>query len=284
MLAGLASARAEQQLCGMLQRACEVALGEYMIEVPDKPGHGEKLPAIIYFHGAGGSGERSMKNRDMVETFLAAGYAVIAPSGQVRPGRTSRFGRLWSFHPKRPKIRDELTFTRQVLSDAAIRFGIDRDRVLMTGFSIGGSLTWYLACQDPGIAKAYAPVAGAFWRPHPASADCKGPVKLLHTHGWRDTTVPLEGRLLRSGDLIQGDVFHGLEIMREVNGCDQLRADGFETTGLFMKRWWTRCSPGSALQFNLFDGAHSVPEGWAREAIAWFEGLKYQDKASILDN
>ena len=94
-----------------------------------------------------------------------------------------------------------------MLDDAEKRFNIDRDRVLMTGYSIGGSNVSYLACREPEIAAAFAPVAGGFWRPHPE--DCAGPVKLLHTHGWRDQTVPLEGRPLGetpNGRVEQGDI------------------------------------------------------------------------------
>lgn len=260
-----------EQACGLGENSCRIALGEYNIELPTHSDSSTKIPAMIYFHGAGGSGQRSLKNREMVETFLSRGYAVIAPSGLKRPN--SRFGPGWSFHPDRKKQRDELEFSKAVLQDASLKFNIDRDRILMTGFSIGGSLAWYLACQDPTVVKAFAPVAGAFWRPHPSAADCAGPVKLLHTHGWVDGTVPLEGRPLRSADILQGDVFHGLKIMREVNGCSGLKANKFDTSGKFWKRWWTKCNPDSALQFNLFQGGHSVPKGWAEEAINWFEAL-----------
>jgi len=187
------------------------------------------------------------------------------------------FGSGWSFHPDRKKRRDELTFAKAVLEDATNKFNLDRDRILMTGFSIGGSLTWYLACQDPNVVKAFAPVAGAFWRPHPSAQDCAGPVKLLHTHGWVDGTVPLEGRPIGPVDnprIVQGDVFYGLQLMRQVNGCKGLKADKFDTSGKFWKRWWTKCAPNSALQFNLFQGGHSVPKGWASEAINWFEALE----------
>ena len=263
-----------EQACGLGDNECKIELGEYNIELPPRADVSIKLPAMIYFHGAGGTGQRSLKNREMVETFLKRGYAVIAPSGLKRPN--SRFGPGWSFHPERKKRRDELAFTKAVLNDASSKFNIDRSRILMTGFSIGGSLTWYLACQDPKVAKAFAPVAGAFWRPHPISQDCNGPVKLLHTHGWFDGTVPLEGRPIGPVDnprIIQGDVFYGLQLMREVNGCKGLKADKFDTSGKFWKRWWTKCEPDSALQFNLFQGGHSVPKGWAEEAINWFEAL-----------
>ena len=264
------SAQAEQ-ICGAGQNACEIPSGNYNIELPVRADKDASIPAMIYFHGAGGNGQRALKNREMVDTFLNRGYAVIAPTGLKRPN--SRWGPMWSFHPERQKQRDELAFAKAVLDDASEKFNIDRDRILMSGFSIGGSLIWYMACEDPSVATAYAPVAGAFWRPHPVGSDCKGPVNLLHTHGWRDGTVPLEGRVLGGGRIVQGDTFYSLQIMREVNGCDNLKADRFETSGKFWKRWWTNCTPGSALQFNLFDGGHGVPKGWATEAIDWFEGL-----------
>lgn len=260
-----------KEQCGTGENECALPLGKYNIELPKRADPDQKIPAMIYLHGAGGSGQRSLKNREMVETFLSRGYAVIAPSGLKRPN--SRFGPGWSFHPTRAKLRDELEFMKSVMNDASAKFNLDREDMLMTGFSIGGSMVWYLACQDPALAKAYAPVAGAFWRPHEAGTDCAGPVKLLHTHGWRDGTVPLEGRVIGGGRIEQGDVFYGLQILREVNGCDNYKADRYDTAGKFWKRWWVKCSKGSALQFNLFDGGHGVPKGWAKEAINWFEAL-----------
>jgi polyhydroxybutyrate depolymerase len=222
----------------------------------------------MFFHGAGGSAAQTLSNTGMVDIFLKRGYAVIAPEGTERPGRR---GRGWSFHPARPQIRDEMAFSREVLKDAVQRYGLNRSRILLSGFSIGGSLSWYLACKDATLAAAYAPVAGAFWRPHPEMGSCSGPVRLLHTHGWRDQTVPLEGRPLRNGAILQGDVFHGLEILRDANGCKGLRADAYDTDGPFWRRWWTRCTPGSALEFALHAGGHMVPPGWAALAIDWFE-------------
>jgi polyhydroxybutyrate depolymerase len=250
---------------------CQVPLGEYAIHLPQRD-DGKSVPALLYFHGAGGSGPKAMRNRGMVNAFVDRGYAVIAPSGLKRPN--SRFGPGWSFSPIRVKQRDELAFAKQIIADAANQHNIDAESILMSGFSVGGSLVWYLACQNSDVAKAYAPVAGAFWRPYPSSTDCQGPIKMLHTHGWRDGTVPLEGRPLGGGRIYQGDVFQGLKILREVNGCSQLRANAFETSGTFWRRKWTRCTPGSALEFALHQGGHGVPKGWASMAIDWFEALK----------
>lgn len=225
----------------------------------------------MFFHGAGGTGARTLSNTGMVDTLHQRGYAVIAPDGLKRPN--SRFGPGWSFHPDRPKQRDEAAFTAEVLDDAASRFDLDRDRMILSGFSIGGSLVWYLACSNPDLASAYAPIAGAFWRPHPQMDSCAGPIRMLHTHGWRDKVVPLEGRPLGGGRIYQGDVFYGLQILRTLNGCEGMRADSFKTLGDTWRRTWTHCTPGTALSFDLHPGGHAVPKGWAARAMTWYESL-----------
>ena len=251
--------------CGDDPNACRVEMGEYHIALPSEA---ENAPAVLFIHGFGSSGKGPIGNRAISGPITERGYALIAPNGEPRSegGRTS-----WSFHPEFPPRRDELAFFKQVVADAADKFGIDPDRVLLSGFSIGGSMTSYVACETPEAFAAYAPVSGGVWRPHPEK--CAGPVRLFHTHGWRDGTVPLEGRPLRGGALMQGDVFHAMLLWREANGCTQMKADSFEMTEDFWRRKWTRCEPGSALEFALFDGGHTVPDGWADVALDWFEAL-----------
>ena len=119
------------------------------------------------------------------------------------------------------------------------------------------------------------PVAGGMWRPHPV--ECEAPVRLLHTHGWTDGTVPLEGRVLRGGSLqdpekvVQGDVFATMELWRLTNGCVNHKPDRFDIGDRYWRRAWDRCAPGSALEFMMHAGGHAVPRGWAPLALEWFE-------------
>ena len=252
--------------------ACEVPTGEYVITLPDD--NNEQRPAIVFVHGFGGSGPGVFRNTSMVTAFTDRGYAVIAPSGLPR---TNGNGGSWSFHPDRTQRRDEIAFLTSVRDDAIARHGIDPDKIILAGFSIGGSMTAYMACAVPETFAAYAPVGGNFWRPHPTQ--CTGPVRMLHTHGWTDGTVPLEGRVWRGSDsrdpaaLMQGDVFYALSLWRETNGCFQLKPDGYVTDGPFLIRKWTNCAEDSALEFALFPGGHVIPRGWATLTMNWFEGL-----------
>lgn len=257
--------------CGLdKDHACEVALGSYFAAVPAGV-PGVKRPMVVFFHGGGGWGTRIFDIRaDMAKAFTDRGYVVVAPNGKQRPG--SKFGPGWAFIPQFPPHRDDLAFAREVIADAHSRFNTDPDRVLMTGYSIGGSLTTYLACKEPTVAAAYAPVAGGFWNPPPE--DCAGPVKLLHTHGWRDQTVPLEGRPLREvpeGRIEQGDIFHMMRQWRIENSCNQYRPDDFITNGPFWIRIWTACASGTALQLALHPGSHNLPAEWPNLVMNWFE-------------
>jgi polyhydroxybutyrate depolymerase len=256
--------------CGDAPEPCRIDGGSYHIVLP--PGATEGLPALMFLHGWGASGEAMLSLQGLVETALARGYAVIAPDGTPREGRN---GYGWGFSPERPGPRDEIAFLKAVRDDAIARHGIDSGRFVLGGFSIGGSMVSYLACADPGAFAAYAPVAGAFWRPLPK--ECAGPVDLLHTHGWSDGVVPLEGRILGGGEMdddvfAQGDVWQAMQVWRAANGC-RPDADGHGESGIFWRKSWHDCDSGRKLDFALHTGGHAVPEAWTGMALDWFEGL-----------
>lgn len=257
--------------CAGAEAPCEAPGGTYHLAMPE--GVEGPVPVLVFLHGWGSNGESMIENMGIADTLTARGWAMLAPDGTPREGRS---GRGWSFRPDRPGPRDEIAFLQGVLDHAVAEHGLDASRSMLGGFSIGGSMASYFACARPGAFTAYVPVAGSFWRPHPEG--CEGPVRLRHVHGWRDGTVPLEGRRLGSG-VAQGDVFEAMRIWREVNGCDNYRADGFETGEGDPQRWirsWAECDPGTALELELFDGGHGVPGGWADDTLDWFEALSDQ--------
>lgn len=250
--------------CETSNGRCTIEDGTYTIMLPDADvANGN---AVIYLHGFGGNGQGALRQSHVTSAFLDKGFAVIGPNGLPRAENRPN---SWNFM-RNPDARDETAFLGKVADHASAQFGLKRDRILLSGFSIGASMTHYVACNQPDLFAAYAPVAGSFWRPHPIS--CNGPVKLLHTHGWKDGTFPLEGRRIRPG-FTQGDAFSTIHIWREANSCDQPRAKKFSESGQFMRRAWTECISNSALEFALFNGGHVVPAGWSDMVIKWFEDL-----------
>lgn len=266
VLAVLGVAPVRAAVCGA-GAPCVTSSGTYHVALPataQRP-----LPALVYFHGFGGSGRGAVGNPAIVRAALDRGYAVIAPDGAVPPGGQRS---NWAVPGAAETGRDDVAFAREVVDDATRRFDLDPSRILISGFSKGGSFVWHLACTEGRRYPAYAPVAGAFWRPLPA--DCAaGPVDLWHLHGFVDRTVPLEGRPVADGRYVQGDTFAALAVLRRADRCADDRPDRFVSDGAFACRLWEDCAAGAEIRFCLHDGGHVLPAGWVDSALDWFEGL-----------
>lgn len=251
--------------CGSSLAPCAIANGEYHFAAPSVPPGSRGYPVVIMLHGWASSGKAALQDVNSVAPVTARGYLFVAPNA-LHAGSGKRD---WSVRDGQPPRRDERAFLNDVLGDLEKRMPLDRDRVLLTGFSRGGSMVWNIACENPQAFAAYAPVAGGFWDPLPGS--CKGPVRLFHTHGWGDATVPLEGRPLGNSGLVQGNIFAGLGIWRDTNLCASRPAEKRLTSGDRWLRSWETCAPDSELRLILHPGGHSIPADWADSALDWFE-------------
>ena len=147
-------------------------------------------------------------------TTLRYGLAApAAPDGMPRPlvlvlhpgGRAEYYGssfmqsivepalRSWGAVMVAPDVPDGSWATERseravlaLIEDVASRFPIDRDRVLVTGFSMGGRGTWYLAARHPEIFTGAIVMAGS-----PGRADLAAvgpPIYLIHSPD--DEVVP----------------------------------------------------------------------------------------------
>lgn len=249
--------------CGGAFNACVIDSGKYHIALPEGRA---PTATVMYLHGLGGRGSGAVRGK-LARESVKRGYAFIAPNG-YHPD--ADLPRNWAVRADNFVYNgDDQAFLRDVMADAAERHGVPADRLLLSGFSRGASMTWDIACETPEFATAYAPVAGAFWVTLPER--CNGPVTMLHTHGWRDRTIPLEGRRLffPEKDVRQGDLFASLKILRETNGCDARQPDRTEIKGDRWWRHWTDCKAGR-IDLVLHPGGHALQEDWADTALDWF--------------
>lgn len=272
-LAGLVCAAAalaapHARACSPAQAACEIPGGQYHILLPTGRA---PIGAVVYLHGHGGAGDVALRRRDRIGAFLDAGYAVIGPDGARWRGEGSP--RSWNAM-RAPGGRDDVKFVLDVVDDAARRFGFDRGAVMATGFSAGGMMVWLLACEAPEKFAAFAPVSGTFWRPVPT--DCTGDPAIFHTHGTSDTVVPIEGRALANGRLLQGDVREVIAMTAAREGC-AARPSATARLGATPESWetmeWAGCARGALVE-ALHPGGHDVPKGWATAALAFADSLR----------
>jgi polyhydroxybutyrate depolymerase len=238
--------------CGE-ETPCTVSSGTYYIHLPENREPSKPLGAILYLHGHRGKAVNAMKNKNFKRMADKFGVAFVAVQG---------VNGTWSFPTAPRKLRNEPAFFDDVLADLTKRFGVDRKKTLLTGFSSGGFMTWYLACEQSDRFSGYAPIAGAFWEPLPQNCPTEPPY-LFHVHGTSDKVVPLEGRWLGEGRWKQGDVFKSFGIWRRQSGLAETAPETLTDGALSCKRW--RPETGF-LELCLHKGGHSVRAEWIERA------------------
>ncbi|AEV35361.1 polyhydroxybutyrate depolymerase [Pseudovibrio sp. FO-BEG1] len=242
---------AEEATCGVTA-PCEVESGEYYIALPDSPADDEQIGAIIYLHGWKGKADRAIENKALRNLANELGVALIVPQG---------VGGSWSYPGSPSQDRNEFKFFDELLADVSDRFPIDREKILLSGFSMGGSMVWNLACYKGENYAGFAPIAGAFWDPIPEK--CPSPLtNLYHTHGVEDKTVPMVGRAI-GANWRQSDVFDSLDVWKRQAGLYGSEPTSITAGELECDVWSAK---GEKLELCLHDGGHSMKANWIRRA------------------
>ena len=235
---------------------CQIDGGSYRIALPDGEG---PFGAIIFYHGWQGTAQGVMRNGSILGEAKRLGIAVVAPQG---------VNKTWSYPGSPDASRDEFKFTDALLADLAERFPIDMDKIMVSGFSMGGSMAWNIACYRGEKFAGFAPVAGTYWDPVPETCPSPMPV-LIHTHGTSDTTVPIRGRGI--GIHRQSDLYKSLAQWERQGACE-LPKTARRYDLLVCQR--VTCGDG-LLELCLHDGGHSIRTEWvvrAWEELAQIKG------------
>lgn len=148
----LGSLRAQSGETGFLNRVITVG-GEsrrYQIYVPADYSNRVAWPVILFLHGAGERGTDGL-----LQTTAGLGPAIRqAPE---------RFPAIVVFPQARPKAHwtgDQADMALAALAKTMSEYHVDANRVYLTGLSLGGHGSWYLAYRHPELFAAVAPICG----------------------------------------------------------------------------------------------------------------------------
>lgn len=111
---------------------------------------------IFDVHGLTMSGQQMRDNTQLHELAPKAGYITVHPSapGASEPGKPATLpGGAWS--------EDLYPHVLDFMQRAIHVYGVDKDRVHVTGFSQGGALTWWFVCNHSDLIASAAPNAAA---------------------------------------------------------------------------------------------------------------------------
>lgn len=140
----------------------------------------EKWPLMLFLHGAGERG-------DDIEKVKVHG----PPKLIAKEGKTFPFVVVSPQCPENGGWPGELQLDALdgLLDDIVSRYRVDKDRIYLTGLSMGGFGTWQLAFRYPDRFAALAPICG---RGDPKKVERLKHVPVWVFHGAKDKAVPLK--------------------------------------------------------------------------------------------
>jgi len=256
LLSGIVAATMPTALwaCGA-DTNCAIGDRHYRIVMPEDHDGNTPVGVVVFAHGYRGSAAGVMRNKTLRRTVSDLGLALIAVKSA---------GAEWDL-PKGPHTYNtdgsgEYEYFDAVIKDASEKFAIDTKRMMVTGFSAGGMMVWYLACARSGSFAGFAPMAGTFWQKPPKT--CAGPVaNIVHIHGDNDRTVPLKGRKIQNTR--QGQVTEALAMYRKYGDFGIAKK---QQSGVLACQNSSNVA-GDILDFCQFSGGHQFSSKYVK--FAW---------------
>jgi predicted peptidase len=151
--------------------------GKYLLFLPQDYGKTQKrYPLIMYLHGGSLRGDDVEKVKtlglpQLIEEDKSFPFIVVSP---LCPA-----GEIWT----------DTEMLIGILDEVISHYSVDAERVYLTGHSLGGRGTWYLAYKYPERFAAIAPMSAISTIPVWASRLKEMPVWVFH--GAKDDIVPV---------------------------------------------------------------------------------------------
>jgi predicted peptidase len=199
LLASPCDSHAQAGATGFLDRTLTIA-GEtyrYQVYVPADYDRSRTWPVVLFLHGGGERGTDGL-----IQTEVGIGSAIRRFS--------SRFPAIVVMPQARPPLGwagANADMALKTLEQTETEFNIDRSREYLTGLSMGGAGTWYIAYRNPSRFAALLAICGRV-RPSAATTDAVVPdaegepfaalaARIKHlpiwvVHGDADNTVPVD--------------------------------------------------------------------------------------------
>ena len=171
---------------------------ECVLHAPPAYDQSKPIPLVIMLHGFGGTALSALRETGWSakadqETFIIA-YPEATRPDNSRPPNFRKNPQAWNdgsgrFHAAERKI-DDVEFIDALINQIGMKYKLDSQRIFITGFSNGASMTFRLGAELSQPIAAIAPVAGTCWM---KEANPRHSFSLCYITGLADTLNPIEG-------------------------------------------------------------------------------------------
>lgn len=212
----------------------------------------KRTPLVFLFHGYTMTPAQIASATHFAATADARGLIVAFPTGI---GESFNAGDCCGEAVTDPV--DDVAFTRAMITSIGGEYCVDAKRTFSAGFSNGGFLSYYLACELADKIAAVAPVSGGL-RIDVGACKPSRPVPLFAVHGTNDVVVPFNGGGLGNAKPVSESV----DAFKTLNGCAAGAGTVVFTKDDVSCTKWSGCTAGADVELcTVTGGGHQWPGG-----------------------
>ena len=218
----------------------------YLLHVPISYNAAQPMPVVVSFHEFGSSPVSNLQLTALNSLSETEDFIVVFPQGRGDP-------LAWFTESEAPSedFPSDTRFFLDLLDNLEEQYAIDRERIYVTGFSLGGGMAHRIACDAAEAVTAIAIVNGAHWQGQ--SCTPSRPVPVLAVHTMDNDTVPYEG----FEDVLQ-PIPEWAAQWSENNVCSDSTFE--EAAADFTIEQWENCqAPLTLMKYQ--SGGHTWPDG-----------------------
>ncbi|MCJ8291710.1 MAG: T9SS type A sorting domain-containing protein [Crocinitomicaceae bacterium] len=214
----------------------------------------ESLPVVFILHGLGdvATNMAGIGTNNIADT---ARFIAIYPQGTL-----NSFGsNAWNNGTLLASTSDDIGLMNALMNDMINNYNVDPTRVYVTGFSMGGIMSYHLACALNDRIAAIASMSGTMSTDDIANCVPTYKTPVMHVHGTADGTVPYDSGALPTLSLVPEtmDFWIGVHSCSAVTDSTQLPDTASD--GITVDRFiWTGCTPNQGLELWRLNGADHV--------------------------
>lgn len=221
---------------------------DYIVHLPPSPG--SNLPLVFNLHGYGQTATAHQFYTQFDAVADTSAFIVVYPNA---------VGGVWdTVYPNSPI--DDAGFISALIDTLADNYSIDITRVYSTGLSMGGYMTYRLACELNDRIAAVASVAGPMPNSMLLYCDPVPTTPVMHIHGTADATVSYQG------DLFYASVDSLIQYWVQKNNClaspDSFQFPDINTADscTVTKYHYGFCDDSTeVLLYKILNGGHTWP-------------------------
>ena len=235
---------------------------EYSIYVPASYDGTTSFPLLFNFHGGGGDIASQIAIADMSTIADTANFIVVYPQARQDPSD----GNSFNWIPKVPGTFDDVPFISSLIDTIAINYEIDQNRIYACGYSLGGDMSFELACKLNSRIAAIAPVARTMQANPDSFCFPEHPTGVLTILGTDDNTSPYNGiTYLGTEYYLSAEATHNY--WANHNNCDVNPTMSTVSPSVERYTWSTTSGCSYVEELKVIGGGHDWPGSFGNMTI-----------------